>query len=123
MATLAAAAGGHLGGREVGESAALTFDERAAVGVVLAAPGYPEAPRAGDRIDGLEEANDQPGVHVLAAGVSRAGGDLVTAGGRVVCVTGMGVGVADARQRAYAAVASVSWPEAVYRRDIAAAVE
>jgi phosphoribosylamine---glycine ligase len=119
---LAAAASGSVDGGDGGKSASLDFADRAAVTVVLAAAGYPESPRRGDRISGLEVAGAMPDVQVLAAGVGRDDArDLITAGGRVLCVTATGADLPGARNRAYEAVASISWPDMAYRRDIAAA--
>jgi phosphoribosylamine--glycine ligase len=90
------------------------------VTVVLATEGYPAAPRTGDRIEGLDDACGLDGVEVFCAGVSRdATGHLVTAGGRVLNVTGRGTTLAAARQRAYAAVSRISWPGMQHRTDIA----
>jgi len=100
-----------------------TFDTRAAVGVVLAAPGYPSSVRVDDPIEGVEEAAARDGVEVYAAGVGRDGLQrLVTAGGRVLAVVGLDADVPAARDRAYAAAAAIDWSGMVYRRDIAAAV-
>jgi phosphoribosylamine--glycine ligase len=92
----------------------------AAVCVVLAAEGYPESPRGGDKIEGLARAAEVPGVQVLAAGVGGDAGQLVTAGGRVINVTATAPSVRQARERAYEAVGAISWPGMTYRRDIAA---
>jgi phosphoribosylamine--glycine ligase len=99
------------------------FTPEAAVCVVLAAPGYPLAPRAGDRIDGLEEVRQLDGIQLYAAGVavSPEGRGLVTAGGRVLGVGATGPNLAAARARAYDAVALLSWPGMTYRHDIAGA--
>jgi phosphoribosylamine--glycine ligase len=92
----------------------------AAVTVVCAAPGYPEAPRTGDPIAGLDAARAEPGVEVFCAGVAAgADGGLVTAGGRVLSVTGRGADVGAARAAAYRAVAQVSFPGMRTRTDIA----
>jgi phosphoribosylamine---glycine ligase len=92
----------------------------AAVTVVLAAGEYPESADAGSPIDGVEEA-ESAGALVFHAGTARADGALVTAGGRILNVTGVGETVADARARAYAAVERISFPGARYRRDVAGA--
>ena len=98
---------------------ALEFDPRVALGVVLAAAGYPGVVTNGARIDGLEAAAACPGVKVFHAGTKLDGGDRVcTDGGRVLCVVGLGNDLADARQRTYAAVAQISWDGMQYRRDI-----
>lgn len=90
------------------------------VTVVLAAPGYPEGPRTGGKIEGVEAAEALPSVTVFRAGVAPDGrGGLVTAGGRVLDVTATGPSLAAARDRAYAAAARISWPGMHCRRDIA----
>jgi phosphoribosylamine--glycine ligase len=95
------------------------FADDACVTVVLASAGYPGEPRRGDVIEGLDAATAR-GATVFAAGVGSDGdGRLVTAGGRVLAVTGTGATVAAARRHAYAAVGCVSWPGMHYRRDIA----
>ncbi len=111
---LAAAAAGDLSGRVP------AFDDGAAVTVVCASEGYPVAPRTGDPIEGLEAASAIEGVTVFAAGVGEVDGRLVTAGGRVLTVTGQGSDVAEARSRAYAAVGELSWPGMQVRGDVAA---
>ena len=94
----------------------------AAVSVVVAAQGYPETPRAGDPISGVEEADALDGVNVIQAGTSVVDGSLVTAGGRVLAVTAVGTDVADARARAYAGVDLIGIDGAHHRTDIAAGV-
>ena len=89
------------------------------VGVVLAAAGYPNAVRTGDRIDGLDRvAAECPDVQVLYAGVKREGQHLVTAGGRVLTVVADGATFADAIARAYNAAALIHFDGMQYRRDI-----
>ncbi|HUY23170.1 MAG TPA: phosphoribosylamine--glycine ligase, partial [Acidimicrobiales bacterium] len=98
------------------------FSADAAVCVVLAAPGYPGTPRTGDPIEGLDEAAVLPGVTVLHAGTALDDqGRFVTAGGRVLGVTGTGPTVAQARDRAYAGVARIGWDGMQHRTDIALA--
>jgi phosphoribosylamine--glycine ligase len=112
-ALLAEAAGGELRSEPA-------FDDDACVTVVLASEGYPAAPRTGDVIDGLDEAATVPGVSVFCAGVARNGdGHLVTAGGRVLDVTGVGGTIAEARRRDYDAVGRIRWPGMHHRSDIA----
>jgi len=94
-------------------------DERAAVGVVVASAGYPDAYQAGKRITGLAEAAALEDVEVFHAGTRRKDDDLLTAGGRVLCVTALGAGHAAARERAYAAVDRIAFEGAYCRRDIA----
>ena len=94
---------------------------RAAVCVVLAAPGYPSSPRTGDVIEGLEKLHELPDVTVLHAGTALdERGRLVTAGGRVLGVRALGADVGTARRLAYEAAALVHWPGMVMRSDIAA---
>ena len=93
----------------------------ACVTVVLASEGYPATPRTGDVIDGMADA-EAAGATVFCPGVGPApdgGGDLITAGGRVLDVTATGATVADARARAYEAAALISWPGVQHRADIA----
>ncbi len=92
----------------------------AAVTVVLAAEGYPVAPRTGDAIVGIEAAAAEKGVTVYCAGVGAGPSpSLLTAGGRVLQVTGMGVDLVEARRRAYGAISHITWPGMQYRTDIA----
>jgi len=93
----------------------------AVVCVVLASAGYPTDPRSGDPIEGLDAAGVLPGVTVLHAGTRLdEQGRLVTAGGRVLGVTGTARTMAGARDRAYAGVGCIGWEGMQYRRDIAA---
>ena len=94
-----------------------TWDSRAALGVVMAAEGYPDSPRAGDVISGLDHAAKLPG-KVFHAGTQLRGDDVVVSGGRVLCATGMGATVAEAQQAAYTLADAVHWRGAIYRRDI-----
>lgn len=93
------------------------------VTVVLASEHYPAPPRTGDTILGLDTLEGRDDVVVFHAGTARgADGSVVTAGGRVLAVTGVGPTVAEARATAYDAVDRISWPGLQFRRDIAAAV-
>ena len=97
------------------------FVDDACVTVVLATEGYPAAPRKGDPIAGIEAAEELPGVTVFHAGTDRdADGTIVTAGGRVLAVTGVGPTITDARAAAYAGAQRINWPGMQYRSDIAA---
>ncbi len=97
------------------------FDPAAAVTVVYAASGYPEAPRKGDVIRGVAAAESLPDVMVFHAGtVSTPDGRLLSDGGRVLNISARGATLREAVQRAYAAVATIDWPHGFYRRDIAA---
>jgi len=98
------------------ENAQAEWDRRSALGVVLAARGYPEDPAAGDRIDGLPE--NSADRRVFHAGSRLVDGQLVTSGGRVLCVTALGDSLRVARQRAYAAVESIRFAGMQYRGDI-----
>jgi phosphoribosylamine--glycine ligase len=93
------------------------WDPRAALGVVLAAPGYPDDPRTGDAITGLDAAAKLPG-KVFHAATRAEEGRIVTAGGRVLCAVGLGDGVAAARDAAYAIVDRIRWDGMQCRRDI-----
>jgi phosphoribosylamine---glycine ligase len=100
----------------------LRWRDGSAVTVVVAAAGYPAAPRTGDVIEGLADAETVDGVEVLHAGTRRDSvGRLVSSGGRVLSVTAIGVDLATARSRAYAAVERIRLADNQYRRDIAAA--
>jgi phosphoribosylamine--glycine ligase len=90
-----------------------------AVDVVLAADGYPEAPRKGDAISGVEAASHEEGVIIFHAGTAVKDGQLVTAGGRVLNVVGTGPDAAAARERAYAAADKINWAGKQFRSDIA----
>ena len=99
------------------ESGTAGWDPRAALGVVLAAEGYPGAVRRGDPILGLDE--DLPDTRVFHAGTTRGGdGRVVTAGGRVLCVCGLGSDLEAARDRAYARADRIDWPGRFCRTDI-----
>jgi len=89
-----------------------------ALTVVLAAKGYPAAPKKGGAIKGIERANALEGVVVTHAGTKRAGDDILANGGRVLNVTGFGADVREARERAYAGVAAIDFPDGFCRRDI-----
>jgi phosphoribosylamine--glycine ligase len=97
------------------------WDRRVALGVVLAAANYPETPRKGDVIHGLTTTAtyDAPDdVHVFHAGTASQERDVITAGGRVLCVTALGDNVRAAQKRAYEAVDGVHFDGMQYRRDI-----
>jgi phosphoribosylamine--glycine ligase len=110
---LARAAAGNVAGAE------LRGSEDAAVTVVLASPGYPEAPETGTRIEGVDDAVAR-GALVFHAGTAVRDGASVSAGGRVLDVTAVAPSLDEARERAYAAVDAIRFPGAVYRRDIGA---
>jgi phosphoribosylamine--glycine ligase len=93
------------------------WDPRAALGVVMAAGGYPEIYRKGDSISGLDAAARMPG-KVFHAGTRMEAGQIVTAGGRVLCAVGLGDGVAAAQAQAYGLVHAIHWNLVQYRRDI-----
>jgi phosphoribosylamine--glycine ligase len=93
-----------------------------AAGVVLAAAGYPEAPRSGDAISGIDDAR-ATGALVFCAGVEGTPTEPVTGGGRVLTVVGRGTAPGTAIERAYAAVAQVSFEGMQLRSDIGRTVE
>jgi phosphoribosylamine--glycine ligase len=99
--------------------AELEWDDRWAVTVVLASAGYPAGASSGDRIDGLDRAAER-GVEITHAGTAKTpDGAIVTAGGRVLNVTGMGDGPGAARDAAYAAADLITYEGRQLRRDIA----
>jgi phosphoribosylamine---glycine ligase len=93
------------------------WDVRAALGVVLAAHGYPEDVRTGDAITGLERAATLPG-KVFHAGTQRVAERVLTSGGRVLCAVGLGDRVSDAQRTAYALVDCIHYDGMQFRRDI-----
>jgi phosphoribosylamine--glycine ligase len=90
-----------------------------AVSVVMAGAGYPGEPKKGGVIGGLEAANAVPGVTVFHAGTAKKGDDIIANGGRVLNVTATAPTLAEAVERAYAAVDKIDWPDGFCRRDIA----
>jgi phosphoribosylamine--glycine ligase len=98
------------------EHAHAQWDRRPALGVVLAAHGYPEEPRKGDAIEGLPKAT--PECRVFHAGTRLEGKRLVTSGGRVLCVTALGDSLRIARSRAYEAADAIRFDGMQFRRDI-----
>jgi phosphoribosylamine--glycine ligase len=92
------------------------WDRRAALGVVVAAAGYPDAPRKGDPISGLNV--DRDDCKVFHAATAKGGERIVTAGGRVLCVTALGETVRQAQRTAYAAVGGIQFAGMQYRSDI-----
>jgi phosphoribosylamine--glycine ligase len=97
------------------------WDERAALGVVLAAEGYPENVRKGDVIAGLDAAaklSPDGSGKVFHAGTRAQDGKILTHGGRVLCAVGLGTNVSQAQRQAYALVDAISWKGMQCRRDI-----
>jgi phosphoribosylamine--glycine ligase len=107
-----AACKGELAGKTI------DFDDRAAVGVVLAAGGYPAAYNKGDEITGFDSAAELEG-KVFHAGTALKDGKVVTAGGRVLCATALGNTVTEAQQKAYELVNTIQFKDVYYRTDIA----
>jgi phosphoribosylamine--glycine ligase len=112
LALMAAAADGRL------PETPVSLNPATALTVVLAAPGYPDAPQSGSAIRKLDRATALAGVIVTQAGTQETDGRLLASGGRVLNVTGLGADVAEARARAYRAVDAIDWPQMVVRRDI-----
>lgn len=112
LAALAACAAGDLGNTE------LPWASSAAACIVLAAAGYPAAPRSGDVIQGLESVTDLGDVLVFHAGTTWESPSIVTAGGRVLCVTGLGATRRTALDHAYEAVELINFAGMQFRRDI-----
>ncbi|PRE43529.1 phosphoribosylamine--glycine ligase [Burkholderia multivorans] len=94
----------------------LDWDRRTALGVVLAAHGYPDAPRKGDRINGIPAETEQ--AVTFHAGTTLDGDKLVTSGGRVLCVVGLADSVREAQQHAYDTINQINFEGMQYRRDI-----
>jgi phosphoribosylamine--glycine ligase len=92
------------------------WDRRAALGVVLAAPGYPDAPKKGDVVTGLSAMGDD--FRVFHSGTALKDGAIVTSGGRVLCVTALGDSIKVAQRRAYEVVEGIRFDGMQYRRDI-----
>ncbi|HEY0767478.1 MAG TPA: phosphoribosylamine--glycine ligase [Steroidobacteraceae bacterium] len=93
------------------------WDRRAALGVVMAAAGYPDKVKKGDAIEGLERAARLPG-KIFHACTRLEAGKVLTDGGRVLCAVGLGASVAAAHTEAYALADTIHWPGVQYRRDI-----
>jgi len=104
-----------LGGRL--DALSVQWDPRAALGVVMAAAGYPERVRNGDVIEGLERAAQLPG-KIFHAGTRLESGRVLTNGGRVLTATALGASVGEAQRAAYALADTVRWSGVQYRRDI-----
>jgi phosphoribosylamine--glycine ligase len=94
----------------------LQWDRRVALGVVMAAGGYPQQPRSGDAISGLPA--DSEAAMVFHAGTTEVDGQLLTAGGRVLCVTALGESVRKAQQLAYDSLVNIQFEGKQYRHDI-----
>lgn len=92
------------------------WSEQTAIGVVMAAQGYPDNYRKGDIVNGLNSVPSD--VQVFHAGTAYKDGTAVTNGGRVLCVTALGADIVDARERVYDAAEGINWEGAFYRRDI-----
>ncbi len=99
---------------------AVRFRPDVGVAVVVAARGYPDAPLKGTEIRRLDRVEASPGVTVFHAGTRLDEGRILADGGRVLTVTGVAPDAAEARSRAYAAIAALDWPEGFCRRDIGA---
>ncbi len=106
-----AALAGHL------DNAVAEWDPSTALGVVMVAKGYPGPYRKGDPITGLDDAA-KTGALVFHAGTRDHAGQVVTSGGRVLCVTALGDSVGNAQRRAYEGVGRLAWPGASYRTDV-----
>ncbi len=96
------------------------FRDLHALTVVMATRGYPGDYPRGSEIRGLDALAGEEGVIIFHAGTRREDGRLLAVGGRVLDVTGLGASLAEARERAYRAIARIDWPEGFYRRDIGA---
>ena len=99
------------------DQAEVEWDPRAALGVVTPAAGYPAEVRKGDVIRGLEGEFPEH-IKIFHAGTKDEGGHILTAGGRVLCVTGLGANVSEAREQVYAALGTIHYEGMFYRTDI-----
>ncbi len=99
------------------DQAAIEWDSRAALGVVIAAGGYPANYEKGEIISGLEGTTTENG-KIFHAGTAEKEGHVVSAGGRVLCAVGLGDSVSEAQQKAYELTKKVSWKDSFYRNDI-----
>lgn len=100
------------------DSFSLRWSDEVALTVVMAAKGYPGTVGKGSRIEGLDKAAALPGVTIFHAGTKDEEGRILANGGRVINVTAIGTSVSQAKDRAYAAVDAIDWPEGFCRRDI-----
>ena len=98
------------------DDVALEWRDESAVTVVLAAPGYPDAPQINSAITKLPNIAD---TQIFHAGTAQSGGSLISTGGRVVTVTGIGEDLTQARDRAYRAISQIELSGSFYRSDIA----
>lgn len=96
----------------------LAYTSKTALGVVVAAEGYPGAYAKGMEIHGIDEADALPDVKVFHSGTRAEGGKILSSGGRVLCVTALGDDLAAAQKNAYAAVAKICMPHSRFRHDI-----
>ena len=96
----------------------LDWEDRVAMTVVMAAKGYPEAYEKGTEIRNLEDAAFDPDLFIFHAGTTAKDGKTFATGGRVLNVTALGKSVSEARDKAYAAIEKINWPEGFYRSDI-----
>jgi phosphoribosylamine---glycine ligase len=101
------------------ENLQIEIDSRVSVTVILASGGYPGKYETGKRIFGLERAAKRPDVHIFHAGTRREGGDIVSAGGRVLAVTALSQSIDQARAEAYSAIEEIHFEGCHFRRDIA----
>lgn len=101
------------------DEATIAFDERPAVGVVLAAGGYPASYGKGDVISGLDTNTNESAKTFHAGTANNANGEVVTSGGRVLCATALGNSVTDAQKLAYELLHQIRWKDVSFRTDIA----
>jgi len=113
---LEACAKGNLAGNL--PDAAVRLSPKAALTIVYAAKGYPDAPERGSEIRGVEKVSGADGIIIYHAGTKRDGNRLLANGGRVLNVTALGTDVAEAQSKAYAAIKAIDWPGGFYRKDI-----
>jgi len=96
----------------------VSWDEKAALGVVLAAGGYPSSYETGDIIEGLSDIKQTPSLKIFHAGTAIQDDNIVTAGGRVLCATALGSNITEAQKLAYELVQQICWEGITFRTDI-----
>ncbi len=100
-------------------SQSIEWNQRPALGVIMASSGYPETYATGFRIDGIDEMDSfNPDIKIFHSGTTIDNNQVVTHGGRVLCVTALGKDIKDSKKQAYKAVKNITWGSEYYRKDI-----
>jgi len=96
----------------------IEWDKRSAMGVVMSSKGYPESYETGKAISGLDILADKNDIKVFHSGTASANGNILTNGGRVLCVTALGDDLNQSNKKAYSAINEIDWDGKYYRKDI-----